>query len=294
MGTTLGCSTAAAARASRRNRSTAPSSSIRSGAMTFSATMRSSSGWRARKTTPMPPRPMTDSIRKPAKSVPGATCAMTPYIRMAASLLEAAERSAGDGAPGDGRRVARPGERARGVLEGPCGAERAAGPGACDPAPQLVGEVVLAALVRIGLGEGTTEHAGAAEREPAEVLAERDEVVRRRAARALPVEHDVRGGGAGSVEPDHQRLTLRGAAAVDPARGARCAPRRGDQAARVRLGAGRVPDRDGGPEGSRCAGPAQPAAHRDGYRDALAAVEHARVELLADEAAAAVAGRSED
>ena len=47
---------------SRRNRARNSSLSASSGAITFSATLRASRSWVARKTVPIPPRPSTDSI----------------------------------------------------------------------------------------------------------------------------------------------------------------------------------------------------------------------------------------
>ena len=63
IGITFGCSTAAAARASRRKRARIAGSSTRSGEITFNATSRSSSSSRAQYTTPIPPRPSSDSMR---------------------------------------------------------------------------------------------------------------------------------------------------------------------------------------------------------------------------------------
>src|SRR5687767_11481927 len=57
MGTTLGCDRRAAVRASRRNRSRVTGWAASGGGSTLSATRRSSRSSRARKTTPMPPRP---------------------------------------------------------------------------------------------------------------------------------------------------------------------------------------------------------------------------------------------
>jgi hypothetical protein len=70
---TFACSIDAAARASRRKRSRALSSSSSSGAMTFSATLRPSASSWARYTMPIPPRPMTASIRNPETTLPGAS-----------------------------------------------------------------------------------------------------------------------------------------------------------------------------------------------------------------------------
>ena len=60
---TFGWSSDAAVRTSTRKRRRIAASSISPGAMTLSATVRSSASCVARYTTPMPPRPATSSIR---------------------------------------------------------------------------------------------------------------------------------------------------------------------------------------------------------------------------------------
>ena len=63
MGTTLSCSTAAAARASRRNRAVASGFRARSGLSTFAATRRLRVSSATSRTTPMPPRPISRTTR---------------------------------------------------------------------------------------------------------------------------------------------------------------------------------------------------------------------------------------
>src|SRR5262245_20884161 len=67
----FGWSSEAASCDSRRNRSRNRSFSARSGASSFSATLRPSRRSSARYTAPMPPRPSSTSSRKPASSLPG-------------------------------------------------------------------------------------------------------------------------------------------------------------------------------------------------------------------------------
>src|SRR6266581_9456743 len=69
-GRMLGSSRDAATRDSRRNRSRNRGSPARSGARTLRATFRPRATCSARYTTPIPPRPTTDSMRYPAMVVP--------------------------------------------------------------------------------------------------------------------------------------------------------------------------------------------------------------------------------